>query len=139
MKSPSNDENNHESQQSALDNANVQSVKDALDHAVSHLPENIVTDIARARTVALNNALTSSKKSVFDTCLAWLSMPVVNVGGAVTAAIMVAISINYVSVDAIPELPVAMMATEMPHEDFALLEDLEFVTWLAENEQSTLL
>ena len=139
MKSPSKYEN--EDKIEILHNESIQSVNDALDHSVSNLAENTLSDIARVRALALSqgNAQVTSKKSVIDTCITWLFNPIINIGVPVAVAIMIAISVKYVSFETIPELPLAMMATEVPNEDFAMLEDLEFVTWLAENEQSALL
>jgi len=139
MKSPSKYEN--EDKIKVLHNESVQSVNDALDHSVSNLAENTLSDIARVRALALNqsNAQVAAKKSVVDTCVTWLLNPMINIGVPVAVAVIIAVSVKYVSFETIPELPLAMMATEVPNEDFAMLEDLEFVTWLAENEQSALL
>ena len=134
MKSPSRNEHKDES---------MQSVNDALDNSVNNLSENTLSDIARVRMLALNQSKTQarSKKSLFELGLTWLAISKVNIGISVAAAtaVIIAISVSYVSYQTIPELPLVMMATDVPNEDFAMLEDLEFVTWLAENEQSTLL
>ena len=93
------------------------------------------------RALALNqsNAQVRSNKSAVDRCITWLFNPMIKIGVPVAVAVMIVISVKYVTFETIPELPLAMMATEVPNEDFAMLEDLEFVTWLAENEQSALL
>jgi len=132
MKSPSNDEEEGKVKLAC---------NDALDHSVAHLSQNTLSDITRVRAVALSqsNAQTRSRKSVINRCIDWLFNPFINVGVPIAVAVVIAISVKYASIDAIPELPLAMMATEVPNEDFAMLEDLEFVTWLAENEQSALL
>lgn len=137
MKSPSKNEDKIKLEHDET----AQSVNNALNHSANTLPESTLSDIARIRTIALNsnNLETSTKKSAYDTFIAWLFNPMINIGVPVAAAIMIAISVKYVSVEAIPELPLAMMAANVPTEDFAMLEDLEFVTWLAENEQSALL
>jgi len=139
MKSPSNDVN--EDKINPKCNETTQSVNNALNHSVNTLPESTLSDIARVRTLALNstNIQMNSQKTIYDTFIAWLFNPMINIGVPVVAAITIAISVKYVSVEAIPELPLAMMAADVPTEDFAMLEDLEFVTWLAKNEQSTLL
>ena len=54
-----------------------------------------------------------------------LAMPV-----AVAVAMLVLVS--YTSQEAIPVLPVDLAYEEVPTEDLALLEDLEFASWLAE-------
>lgn len=139
MKSPSKYEN--EDKIKALHSQQLKYVNDELDHAVSNIPDNILADIARVRATALNqsNGQVTSKASIIDKCISWLFNPLIKIGVPVAVAVMIAVSVRYVSVDTIPELPLAMMATDVPNEDFAMLEDLEFVTWLAENEQSTLL
>lgn len=138
MKSPSKNKIKSEHNE---DVETVQSVNNALNHSANTLTESTLSDIARIRAIALNsnNLEMRSKKSVFDTFIAWLFNPMINIGVPVAAAIMIAISVKYVSVEAIPELPLEMVAANVPTEDFSMLEDLEFVTWLAENEQSALL
>jgi len=139
MKSPS--KNKNENITIDLLNESRQTANDALDLSAKNLPENILSDIARVRTNALNQgyATVVSKSSIVDTWLTWLFNPMVNLGIPVVAAVIIAVLVDNASVESIPELPLVMMATEVPIEDFALLEDLEFVTWLAENEQSALL
>jgi len=139
MKSPSKYENRDKIK--TADNENMQLVNDALDHSVAHLSKRALSDIARVRAVALSqsNTQTRSKKSMINRYIDWLFNPFINIGVPIAVAVVIAISVRYASVEIIPELPLAMMATEVPDEDLAMLEDLEFVTWLAENEQSTLL
>jgi hypothetical protein len=99
-----------------------------------------LSDITQARKQALKYLNENNrKKSYVDTVKSWLTLPSITMGLPAALAIMVAISVKYTTLENIPELPLAMMATEVPNEDFAMLEDLEFVIWLAENEQSALL
>jgi len=139
MKSPSKYEN--EDKINDAHNKSMQPINEALDHSVAHLSKSTLSDIARVRATALSqsNTQTKSMKSVVERCLAWLFNPSISIGVPVAAAVIIAVSVKYASVKTIPELPLAMMAIEVPNEDFAMLEDLEFVTWLAENEQSALL
>jgi len=51
------------------------------------------------------------------------------------AALIIGLLIYRDSSQVIPEIPLAMITTDMPSEDIAMLEDLAFVTWLAEHEQ----
>ncbi len=134
-------ESENENKMKAAGSESIQSVNDALDHSVAHLSEKTLLDIARVRAIALNhsNTQTRSRTSVIDRCLGWLFNPFINIGVPIAVAVVIAISVKYASVESIPELPLAMMVTEVPNEDFAMLEDLEFVTWLAENEQNALL
>ena len=139
MKSPSKDDNEDKIKSTGTES--MQSVNNALDHSVDSLPESTLADLARVRAVALNsnNIQSSSHKSIVDTFIACLFNPMIKIGVPVAAVIMISLSVKYASVEVIPELPLAMMAADVPTEDFAMLEDLEFVTWLAKNEQSTLL
>ncbi len=141
MKSPSKDIINDEDKIESTRDEAVQSINNALNHSVNTLPESTLADLARVRALALNskNVQMSSQNSILDTIIAWLFNPMFKIGIPVAAAITIFISVNYVSVEAIPELPLAMMAADIPTEDFAMLEDLEFITWLTKNEQSTLL
>ena len=139
MKSPSKYENRDKIK--TADNKSMHPFNDALDHSVAHLSKKTLSDIARVRAVALSqrSAQTRSRKSVINRCIDWLFNPFINIGVPIAVAVVVAISVKYVSVETIPEFPLELMATEVPNEDFAMLEDLEFVTWLAENEASMLL
>ena len=139
MKSPSKDVN--EDKIKSIHNESMQSINNALNHSVNTLPESTLADIARVRALALNsnNIQMNSHKSIVDTFIACLFNPMIKIGVPVAAVIMISLSVKYASVEVIPELPLAMMAADVPTEDFAMLEDLEFVTWLAKNEQSTLL
>jgi len=116
------------------------SLNEALDHSAEKLSASALSDITQVRMQALkclneNN----SKKSYIDTVKNWLTMPSITMGLPAALAVIIAISVKYTALESIPELPLAMMITEVPNEDFAMLEDLEFVVWLAENEQSALL
>ena len=139
MKSPSNETitlNMADSEQKKVE----KSINEALDQSVQKLSVSALSDITQARKQALKYLNENNcKKSYLDTVKSWLTMPSITMGLPATLAIMIAISVKYTTLENIPELPLAMMATEVPNEDFAMLEDLEFVVWLAENEQSALL
>ena len=113
---------------------------EALDASVNSLPKQATDDIYQARMKALNvyqnRASTEIGKGSGAT---WFSSPFPKVAFPVAAAVLVAVSLNYHTTASIPEFPSGMMTAQMPTEDLALLEELEFVTWLAENEQQTLL
>ncbi|PCI61714.1 MAG: hypothetical protein COB35_05700 [Gammaproteobacteria bacterium] len=51
------------------------------------------------------------------------------------ASLIIGLLINRDSSQVIPEIPLAMITTDMPSEDITMLENLAFVTWLAEHEQ----
>ncbi len=137
MKSPS----KYEDGNNASHDESLQRVNSALDHSVNHLSDKTLADLAHIRAIALAQKNSQDKPIQFsvDTLVSWLLNPMVNIGIPVAGAVMIAITVNYLSVESIPELPLALMASDIPNEEFAMLENLEFVTWLAENEQSTLL
>jgi hypothetical protein len=141
MKSPSNSDeilvlNKTKNEQDKV----KQTINSALDQSTNELSASTLSDIAQVRRHALKHLNTkTSKESLFDIVKKWLAMPSIIVGVPAALAIMITISVKYTGIENIPELPLAMMITEVPNEDFAMLEDLEFVAWLAENEQSILL
>lgn len=136
MKSPSNNEDIIKPEHVST----IQTVNDALNHSVNSLTKNTLTDIANVRERALNNkkVKTSLSNLIFNSFSQFIFNPKLQVGVPIVAAIFIAIWIRQSRIEALPELPVAMMEANVPTEDFAMLEDLEFVTWLAENEQNTL-
>ena len=111
----------------------------ALDASVQNLPKQTQDDIYHARIKALNAYQQRARQQSRTNTATWFSSPFPKVALPVAAAVLVAVSLNYHSTSSIPQLPLAMMTEEMPTEDLTMLEDLEFVTWLAENEQQTLL
>ena len=140
MKLPSN--SNTESVDKKQDKV-VSLVNSSLDQSVEQLSASIKSDIAQARVKALSklkqNKQNKQKSNILNVIKSYLVSPAISVGLPVAAAVVVVISMKYMPVESIPELPLAMMATEIPNEDFAMLAELEFVTWLAENEQNSLL
>lgn len=148
MTSPSNQQNDFNSNEKSMDTQKQlkaekqaeQKVIEALDASVNNMPQKASDDIYQARMKALNayqnKAKAGSNKGIGAT---WFSSPFPKVALPVAAAVLVAVSLNYHTTASVPELPLAMMTEEMPTEDLALLEELEFVTWLAENEQQALL
>ncbi|MFT5759026.1 MAG: hypothetical protein ACI9LM_003775 [Alteromonadaceae bacterium] len=141
MKSPSNSDetlglNKTKNEQDKVE----QTINDALDQSIEQLSTSTLSDIAQVRLQALKHLnARNSKESLFDIVKKWLAMPSITFGVPAALAIMITVSVKYTGVESIPELPLAMMITEVPNEDFAMLEELEFVAWLAENEQSILL
>ena len=144
MTSPSDQQNDFNSKEKSMDTHEQtkaeKQVIDALDASVKNMPQKASDDIYQARMKALNayqhKAKAGANKGIGAT---WFSSPFPKVALPVAAAVLVAVSLNYHTTASVPELPLAMMTEEMPTEDLALLEELEFVTWLAENEQQALL
>jgi len=122
-----------------------------LDNSVDRLSVNQLNDIAQARVAALtklNVHNVNPEDNIKQSGISWSEIlksyivervSSIKLALPVAASIALVISLTYFQAESIPELPVAMMATEFPLEDFAMLEDLEFVTWLAENETSVAL
>lgn len=141
MSSPSKASNS----QQMVDEAQVKSVvNEQLDASINNLDKSTLADIAQVRTIALKNMAKRKKYTSYRqlflrfvddlshySVTPWLT--------SFAAVLMIVISVNYLSVEAIPELPLAMMDSELPSEDLALLEDLEFLTWLAKNEMDAVL
>jgi hypothetical protein len=109
--------------------------RDALDHAVANMPDKTLMELAQIRHIALRTARSSDIQTTFiNRMSSYLYSPLSGV--MITAVVLISVSVNYHNSESIPVIPVAMLNIEVPNEDFALLEDLEFVTWLAENETS---
>ncbi|MGS2721100.1 hypothetical protein [Paraglaciecola aestuariivivens] len=101
-----------------------------LDQANAALPEQVKLDIATARLQA--QAMAKAKQqprlkpriSIMPASFATLGV-----------AILVAALVSYQPNPKIPALPAAILTEEVPLEDLALLEDLEFANWLAEQQE----
>ena len=138
MKSPS------EQQPDKLTNVE-QAVNAALDQSVHNLSDKAVGDIYQARNAALNALHNqqankqNAKKGIAEQLMQMVMQPFPRVALPVAAVMLLAITLNYETSDPVPALPLALMTEDIPTEDLALLEDLEFVTWLAQNEQDVLL
>ena len=112
-------------------------INQRLDSANEQLSDAVRADISRARQQALRIArqnkseTLSIRERVLESFVNYkwqLSMPM-----AVAAAVVILVS--YTSRETIPMLPEEILVADIPTEDLGLLEDLEFATWLAEQEQ----
>ncbi len=131
--------------------ANVeQAVNGALDQSVHNLSDKALGDIYKARHAALNALKTQhagqSRQTKKDITAQFMQMamqmamqPFPRIALPVAAAVLIAITLNVETSDPLPAIPLALVTEDVPTEDLALLEDLKFVTWLAENEQDVLL
>jgi hypothetical protein len=131
--------------------ANVeQAVNTALDQSVHNLSDKALGDIYKARHAALNALKTQnagqSRQTKKDITAQFMQMamqmamqPFPRIALPVAAAVLIAITLNVETSDPLPAIPLALVTEDVPTEDLALLEDLKFVTWLAENEQDVLL
>ncbi|PCH95084.1 MAG: hypothetical protein COB83_09680 [Gammaproteobacteria bacterium] len=117
----------------------------ALTSSVKGLPEQTITDIAQARKVALAQLQPTSKnsfatkRSLLEVMYSFLTAPLVKIGAPMALAVLITISFEPFKAESIPALPFGLMDLDMPNENLALLEELDFVTWLAQNEQTAFL
>ena len=112
-------------------------INQRLDQANEGLDERVRADISHARMRALRAARqqkssrTGFISQLISSCVNYkwqLSMPM-----AVAAAVVILVS--YTSRETIPAFPTEMLVADIPTEDLELLEDLEFATWLVQQEQ----
>ncbi|SFD53868.1 hypothetical protein [Pseudoalteromonas denitrificans] len=126
-----------------IKNNDVHIVKDintALDKNIIDMPEQVLSDIAQVRKLALNKSKLKSKKTLLSESFeAFFSGSFLKVSAPIAAMILISLSVTTNNKQDIPQLPSAMISNDIPTEDLALLEELEFVTWLAENEKNALL
>ena len=116
---------------------------DALESSAKQLPQQTQDDIAHARQTALKvlraQQTSTTEHSLMQQVGNWVTQPFSKVAFPVAAVVLVAVSLSYSTSEQLPQLPLAMASEEVPTEDFTMLEDLEFVTWLAENPKEALL
>lgn len=111
-----------------------QKVVEVLDSAEQGLPVGVKNDLAMARRKAVLQAQrqTSSGSRLINK----LMKPLTEVKFAFPAVLAIALLyiINVDQPNSVPTLPANMLSMDLPTEDLALLEDLEFANWLAEQE-----
>ncbi len=111
-----------------------QKVVEALDSAEQGLPVGVKYDLAMARRKAVLQAQrqTSSGSRLINK----LAMPLTEIKFAFPAVLAIALLyiVNVDQPNSVPTLPANMLSMDLPTEDLALLEDLEFANWLAEQE-----
>ena len=145
MTLPSDNQSSTEKQNQTLTNAVVNKVNEALDNSAQNLPDSTLSELAKIRSIALQELDSKTQKNISFTHLYQhlikkiAPLSVTSLAIPVAAACIIAISANYISQQSIPQIPLAMINSSIPNEDLTMLEDLEFVTWLAENEQQALL
>lgn len=118
----------------------AQQMNQALAQSIENLSPDTLSDIAQARAKALAKInknrtrpkVNSAQKLAYSNTWFTLAVPV-------AVAVLLGVTVKYLRVESVPALPLAMMAAQVPTEDLAMLEDLEFVSWLAENEPNALL
>jgi hypothetical protein len=111
-----------------------QQINSQLERANAALPQSVKQDIAAARFQAQARAKALSlnkKKSGWRNWHTSLPATLTSVAVALTVVVLV----SYKQTPVIPVLPAELFTDEIPLEDFALLEDLEFADWLAEQQE----
>jgi len=121
-----------------------QAINRKLDESLEQLSDKKTADISLMRVDALKKANELSNKGQFNHSLenilglfSWHKS--MTLAAPMAAAIVLTILVIPPSSEPIPELPFALMSADIPSEDLALLENLEFLTWLANNEMDAVL
>lgn len=120
---------------SKFDSKRVQQrVTQVLDEANENLSQQQLSDISQARMNALRQARAAKSTNAKQVNLTWLKKHY-QLAKPVAVAVLLAVLVSYNQINTVPAIPAEMMLGEVPTEELALLEDLEFASWLAEQEQ----
>lgn len=115
----------------------------ALERANDRLSDDVLADIHNAREQALNQAqhkparlrLVQSLLNRWQRMRSEVLVHQFRYAAPVAVAVIVAVLVSYDSDKAIPALPEAFLSDDIPGEELAMLEELEFASWLAEQQQ----
>jgi len=122
------------------DDKAIKILNQALDNSVNNMPQRVLTDLEKARNTALKqNNKNLDRMSFFDVFETCFNSVFFKVTAPIAAVVLISLTIANQQEQLVPQIPSAMVNAEIPAEDLALLEELEFITWLAENEQNALL
>ncbi|MGJ8682140.1 hypothetical protein [Paraglaciecola sp.] len=105
-------------------------VNDLLDTENEKLSVEACADISRARLQALNSANPDKL-----TLARFISKPTQFVVAPLALSAVFLVLVNFYSGDTLPHLPKHLFAQDVPMEDLAMLEELEFASWLAEQKE----
>ena len=119
----------------------------ALDAANEAMTGEVLSDIAQARMNAIRGAQTHKPTSVLQhglsRILEWIRYDfLVNnarLAAPLAVAVVVTVLVSYNQNDTVPAIPAEFLTGDVPTEELAMLEDLEFASWLAEQQQEGLL
>lgn len=103
-----------------------------LDEANAALSDDVLDELRQRRQQALRDA--RAQVAGHSRFKGWQGAVVLP-----AAAVAVFAFLRYDTGEVIPALPSAALLAEVPAEDLALLEDLEFASWLAEQENEVAL
>ena len=118
------------------DQALQQKINAELDSANAQLSDSVMSDIAMARQRALSQAARAGEKSPANLGLSrWFENRTLQVAVPAAFAVAAVMLVSYQSNEVVPMLPAEFLTADVPMEDLSLLEDLEFASWLAQQEQ----
>jgi len=131
MTSPSNENQN---------DTTAKVMNQTLDASVNNLSEKIVSDLEKARNTALMQSSRGRDKTSFFTLLEMIfNNMIFKVSAPIAVVVLISLTMTHQPTSMVPQIPLAMLNAQVPTENLMLLEELEFITWLAENEQNALL
>lgn len=118
-----------------------------LEQANSGLSDDVLSDIAQARLNALRKAQETSPKPFLTQHIQgmyeWLRYDLFvhnyKMAAPLAVAVVVTVLVSYTKDNSVPVLPVEFLSDDVLTEELAMLEDLEFANWLAEQQQEGLL
>lgn len=126
-------------------------VIDSLERANGCLSDEVVSDIARARMNAvaaakrqggrtnLNQLIKRRLSVISDWLCSQASVGKITLAAPMAVAVIVTVLVSYNHSNPIPAIPAEIFSGEVPTEELAMLEELEFASWLAEQQQEGLL
>lgn len=118
-------------------------VSKQLDDANEQLTEQQLKDIQQVRLNALRGQTEIRQRGWLFRAHEYIAQQLgsssVLVAAPVAVAVIMGLLVSYSNESEIPALPLEYVSTDVPSEELALLEDLDFATWLAENNQESVL
>ena len=118
-----------------------------LEQTNSRLSDEVLSDITQTRLVAMQKAQETTPKPCYirymQEAYDWLRYDLFvhnyKMAAPVAVAVVVTVLVSYTKDNSVPVLPLELLSGDVPTEELAMLEDLEFANWLAEQQQEGLL
>lgn len=115
----------------------------ALEQSNANMDDAVLSDIAQARLQAIQAAKDGKSGSTISQWLGraqeWLRYDLLvdnyKFATPLAVAVVVTVLVSYNQDNSVPVLPVELLSGDVPTEELAMLEDLEFASWLAEQQQ----
>lgn len=137
---------------SAMDNSRVEkTVIESIEQANASLSDDVLSEIAQARINAiklarqqasdgnLRHRLRRQLSRITDWLRQQIALDNLTLAAPLAVAVVVTVLVSYDQSNPIPALPAEILAGDVPTEELAMLEELEFASWLAEQQQEGLL